>query len=144
MALRVSGASPGPIVPSALLAYAQGVDLNTAGDTQMTFADYVSGGNFIIDEIVITNASTSLTTVTAGVYSAISAGGEAYMATAALAALTAAHLALRRTLFVASTVTGALAATTTAVHTAPFVHIGTPQGGAASADFYVYGRVLPS
>jgi len=75
------------------------------------------------------NASTSLTTAAAGVFTAPSAGGTAIVANAALSGLTGSTVVSQRT--VAST----------AIQTGQnlYVNVGTAQGAAATMDVYVYG-----
>ena len=75
------------------------------------------------------DASTSLTTAAAGLFTAPSAGGTALVANAALSGLTASSVVSQRT--VAST------ATQSAQNL--YLNVGTAQGAAATMDVYVYG-----
>ena len=80
----------------------------------------------------MTNASISLTTAAAGLFTAPSAGGTGIVANAALSALTGPTVVSERT--VAST----------AVQTGQnlYFNVGTAQGAAATGDVYVYGYDL--
>lgn len=136
-----TGGRVGPINENVLLAVALSVNLNSANtDTVAVLEPWVSGANFVVESIIVTNPSRSLTTATAGVFSAAAAGGQAYLAAQALSALVNPRDYLRGGSSSASTVTGAISASGTALSSAPFVRCGTAQGAAATADFYIYGR----
>ena len=109
-----------------LLAVYQGVNANATGDTVLPILD---SSSYSVKFVVATNASTSLTTAYAGVFTAPNAGGTAIVANAALSALTGSTVVSERT--VAST----------AVQTGQnlYVNVGTAQGAAATFDIYVYG-----
>ncbi|CAB4127783.1 hypothetical protein UFOVP96_1 [uncultured Caudovirales phage] len=108
-----------------LLASYQGVNANASGDTVLPLLD---SSSYSVKFVVFTNASISLTTAAAGVFTAPSASG-AIVANAALSALTGPTVVSERT--VAST----------AVQTGQnlYVNVGTAQGAAATFDVYVYG-----
>ena len=110
-----------------LLAVATGVNVNSTGD-QATLA-INNASSYSVSNVVFTNASTSLTTAAAGLFTAPSAGGTGIVANAALSALTSSTVVSQRT--VAST----------ALQTAQnlYVNVGTAQGAAATMDVYVYG-----
>ena len=93
-------------------------------------------GNFILDKIVVTNASISLTTAVGGVYTAASKGGTAVVAAGQVyTALTAS------TKFVALTL--ANSALTNVLNLSNlYFSLTTAQGAAATADIYVYGRLF--
>ncbi len=89
------------------------------------FADY------LITRIRVVNASTSLTTAAGGVYTAASKGGNAIVAAGqAYSGLTGSTLGIDLT--VAAVGAGQQSAT-------PILSLTTPQGGAATADFYLIG-----
>lgn len=91
----------------------------------------------IVTDIIVTNASTSLTTAAGGVYSAASKGGTAIIAAAqAYSALTTATIAIKlsSTPSLMRIVTG-----TPATPLSIYLNLTTGQGGAATADFYVLG-----
>ena len=93
-------------------------------------------GNFILDKIVVTNASISLTTAVGGVYTAVTKGGTAVVAAGQVyTALTAS------TKFVALTL--ANSALTDVLNLSNlYFSLTTAQGAAATADIYVYGRLF--
>jgi hypothetical protein len=112
-----------------LLASYQGVNVNQTGDTVLPISNT---SNYSVSNVIFTNASTSLTTALAGVFTAPAAGGTGIVANAALSALTASTVVSQRT--VAST----------AVQTGQnlYVNVGTAQGAAATMDVFVYGYDL--
>lgn len=94
----------------------------------------IGSQKYLITKIVVTNASTSLTNADGGIYTATSKGGTAIVAAAQVyTALTSATVALNLTLAVNNTYT---------LDNIYFSLTGT-QGGAATADIYVFGIVLP-
>jgi hypothetical protein len=106
---------------------ATGVNVNATGDA--VNLKIANATNWSVSNVVFTNASISLTTAAAGLFTAPSAGGTAIVANAALSALTASTVVSQRT--VAST----------AIQTGDnlYVNVGTAQGAAATMDVYVYG-----
>ena len=112
-----------------LLASYQGVNVNAGGDTVLPINNTSS---YSVSNVVFTNASVSLTTALAGVFTAPSAGGTAIVANAALSAMTSASVVSQRTV------------ATTAAQTSQnlYVNVGTPQGAAATMDVFVYGYDL--
>ena len=88
-------------------------------------------GHAVVADIIVTNASTSLTTAAGGFYTAASKGGTAIVAAGqAYSALTGAGVALKCTIAVAQRVTSAGQI---------FLSLTTGQGSAATADVYVLG-----
>lgn len=135
------GGRVGPTNESVLLATVIGVNLNAAAtDTVSTFEPWVSGANVVIDAVIVTNPSRSMTTATIGVFSAVSAGGQSYMANQAITALVNPRDYVRVGPSTANTTTGAISSSGTALSTPPVVRCGTAQGAAATADVYIYGR----
>ena len=112
-----------------LLAVYQGVNLNATGDTVLPI---INSSSYSVKTVVVTNASISLTTAAAGLFTAPSAGGPGIVANAALSALSGPTVVSERT--VAST----------AVQTGQnlYFNVGTAQGAAATGDVYVYGYDL--
>jgi len=110
-----------------LLAVATGVNVNATGDVAVL--NIANSANWSVANVVFTNASTSLTTAAAGVFTAPAAGGTAIVSNAALSALTGSTVVSQRT--VAST----------AINTGQYLYInvGTAQGAAATMDVYIYG-----
>ena len=99
-----------------LIASYQGVNVNATGDTVLPT---LCTGSFSVSNVIFTNASTSLTTALAGVFTAPAAGGTGIVANAALSALTA----------------------STSVQNL-YLNVGTAQGAAATMDVFVYGYDL--
>ena len=112
-----------------LLASSQGVNVNATGDTVLPILDT---GSYSVSNVIFTNASTSLTTALAGVFTAPSAGGTGIVANAALSALTGATVVSQRT----------VASTAAQAGQNLYVNVGTAQGAAATMDVFVYGYDL--
>jgi hypothetical protein len=112
-----------------LLASYQGVNVNATGDTVLPVLNTT---NYSVANVIFTNASTSLTTAAAGLFTAPSAGGTGIVANAALSALTGSTIVSQRT----------VAATTLQTGQNLYVNVGTAQGAAATMDVYVYGYDL--
>ena len=109
-----------------LLAVATGVNANATGDTVLPILD---SSSYSVKFVVATNASTSLTTAAAGLFTAPAAGGTAIVANAALSALTGSTVVSERTVASTAAQTGQNL----------YVNVGTAQGAAATFDIYVYG-----
>ena len=112
-----------------LLASYQGVNVNATGDTVLPILDT---GSYSVSNVIFTNASTSLTTAAAGLFTAPSAGGTGIVANAALSALTGATVVSQRTVASTASQTGQNL----------YVNVGTAQGAAATMDVFVYGYDL--
>jgi hypothetical protein len=111
-----------------------GANMNVTTDQAIPITR-IGSQKYIITKIVVTNASTSLTAADGGIYTTTSKGGTAIVAAAQVyTALTAATVALDLTLAVNNTYT---------LDNLYFSLTGT-QGGAATADIYVFGIVLPA
>lgn len=133
-------ANPGPAVttgpnsqnPSFLQCYrllgvAKGVNVNATGDQAVIFL--FNSQSFSVKEVVMTNASISLTTAAAGLFTAPGGGGTPIVANAALSGLTGPTVVSQRTV------------ATTAVQTTDYMYlnVGTAQGAPATVDIYIYG-----
>lgn len=112
------------------------VDLNTAGDTLIPIMTQSAGMRYRVRSIVLENASISLTTATAGVFT--SAGGIGTVA--ADQALSAATTADK---FVALTISG-LGLTDVLTGIDLYFRVGTPQGAAATGNLWLFGEILNS
>jgi hypothetical protein len=124
-------ATLGVLGKTGLLGSVTGVDLNIgATDTPITMVS----ANYIVTSVIVTNASINLTTATAGVFNA-AAGAGPLAADQVLTALTASTKFLDATL-------GGVALTDLQTAATLYARCGTPQGAAATADFYVFGRRL--
>lgn len=110
-----------------LLAVVKGVNVNATGDTLLPI---IGANPFSVFQVVLANASISLTTAAAGVFTAAAAGGTAIVANAALSALTGATIVSQRTIASTAAVSNALNL---------FFNVATAQGAAATVDIYVYG-----
>ena len=109
-----------------LLAVYKGVNANATGDT---FLPIVNSTSYSVKFVVFTNASVSLTTAEAGLFTAPSAGGTAIVADAALSALTGSTVVSERTVASTAAQTGQNL----------YINVSTAQGAAATFDAYVYG-----
>ena len=112
-----------------LLASYQGVNVNATGDTVLPI---VNTNSYSVSNVIFTNASVSLTTAAAGVFTAPSAGGTGIVANAALSALTGSTIVSQRTVASTALQTGGNL----------YVNVATAQGAAATMDVYVYGYDL--
>lgn len=112
-----------------LLASYQGVNVNAAGDTVLPIQN---SGRWSVSNVIFTNASVSLTTATAGVFTAPNGGGTAIVADAALSGLTSASVVSQRTVASTAAQTGGNL----------YLDVGTAQGAAATMDVFVYGYDL--
>lgn len=110
-----------------LLAVAKGVNVNATGD--VAIMNVINASSYSVFQVVMTNASTSLTTAAAGLFTAAAAGGTAIVANAALSGLTGATVVSQRT----------VASTAAATAQQLYLNAGTAQGAAATVDVYVYG-----
>jgi len=110
-----------------LLAVATSVNVNATGDQAVL--PIINSTNYSVSNVVFTNASISLTTAYAGVFTAPSAAGTGVVANAALSALTGPTVVSQRT----------VASTATQSGQNLYLNVGTAQGAAATMDVYVYG-----
>lgn len=109
-----------------LLAVVKGVNLAVTGDTVIPI---ITATTYSVANVILTNASISLSAALAGVFTAQAAGGTAIVANAALSALTGPTIVSQRTVAATGTQTGQNL----------YVNVGTAQGAAATVDVYVYG-----
>jgi len=135
-------ANPGPAVTTTshpqvagtnqtlrLLASYQSVNCNVVADTVLPI---INTSSYSISNVIFTNASTSLSTAAAGLFTAPSAGGTGIVANAALSALTAASVVSQRTVASTAAQTGQNL----------YFNVATAQGAAATCDVFVYGYDL--
>ena len=110
-----------------LLAVATGVNVNASGDTVMPI---INSSNYSVYQVIVTNASTSLTTATAAVYTAPAKPGTAIVAAAtALSGNTGSTIVNPLTVASTNTLSGQNL----------YFNVATAQGAAATADVYIYG-----
>ena len=113
-----------------------GANMNSTGDQPFVMHFDATTEKFAISKILVTNASTSLTTAAGGIYDTAAKGGNAIVAAAQVyTALTAAGKLLSLTI--------AAAGSGNVFSVAPILSLTTAQGAAATADFYLFGDVLP-
>lgn len=116
---------------SRLLWSLAGANMNTTADQALTQA--FSFTNHLIDSIQILNASLSLSLAVGGFYTAASKGGVAIVANTQI------YSSLSTNVKVLS---ATIASTDLRVNTVMYLALTTAQGGAATADIYVYGKAL--
>jgi hypothetical protein len=112
-----------------LIASAQGVNMNSVGDT---VAPILVSGNVSVQTIIVANASTSLTTAQLAVYTGPGATGTAVKSAYALSGNSS------TTKVVATAATSTDSITTTPL----YIRNTTVQGAAATADVFIYGYDL--
>ena len=112
-----------------LLASYQSVNVNATGDTVLPIGNTT---NYSVSNVIFTNASTSLTTAAAGVFTQPAAAGTAIVANAALSAMTSSSVVSQRT----------VASTAVQAGQNLYVNVGTAQGAAATMDVFIYGYDL--
>ena len=112
-----------------LLASFQSVNCNVLGDTVLPI---LNTSSYSISNVIFTNASISLSTAAAGLFTALAAGGTGIVANAALSGLMAASVVSQR--MVASTAAQA--------GQNLYFNVATAQGAAATCDVFVYGYDL--
>lgn len=110
-----------------LLGVATDVNVNTTGDQAVIAIN--NSTNYSVSNVVFTNASISLTTAAAGLFTSPSAAGTAIVANAALSALSSSTVVSQRTVAATGIQTGQKL----------YLNVGTAQGAAATMDVYVYG-----
>ena len=111
-----------------------GANMNVTTDQAIPITR-IGSQKYLITKIFVTNASTSLTAADGGIYTATSKGGTAIVAAAQVyTALTAATVGLDLT----------LAVNNTYVLDNLYLSLTGAQGGAATADIYVFGVILPA
>lgn len=115
-----------------LIGVAKGVNANAVGDTAIPI---INASNWTVGSVLLTNASISLTTAAAGIFTAPAAGGSAIRTNAALSALTGPTV---------TNIAAPAAGTSTRNSTEQVVYfnVATAQGAAATLDVYLYGYDL--
>ena len=113
-----------------LLGVATGVSVSALGDEAVIQIN--NSTNYSVSNVIFTNASASLSTAEAGLFTAPSAGGTAIVADAALSAMTSAAVVSQRT----------VATTNTQSAQNLYVNVSAVQAGTVTMDVYVYGYDL--
>lgn len=106
-------------------------DMNSTSDQPIN----ISANKYVIESIIVTNPSTSLTLAVGGFYAAASKVTALVASTQVYSALTAAAK------FVKCTLT-ALLGTDIRTEKTLYLSLTTAQGAAATADIYIFGRRL--
>ncbi len=125
---------------SGLLALLRGANCNISGDQPLKFVDNIGDSNYLIDYVVLGNASISLTTAKAGVWSGPGATGIPYANNLALAGLNTPSLYIVPP---GLTLTNNTIGETVLGSGPIYFNISTPQGTASFCDVYVFGRLMP-
>lgn len=116
-----------------------GANMNATTDQAIPIQDNTSPQHdytkYMVDRIIVTNASLSLSTAVGGIYTAVSKSGAIVANSQVYSALTAA------TKWVALTLTGT-ALTDVLTGDPIYLSLTTPQGAAATANIYIYGRLF--
>ena len=112
-----------------LIASAEGVNLNSVGDT---IAPIFANGRVSVQSIIVTNASVDLTTAQLAVYTGAAAAGTAIKTAYALTGNTTA----------AKVVVTAATSTDAVTETPLYIRNTTAQGADATADVFIYGYDL--
>ncbi len=118
---------------SCLLFKLIGADMNVT--TDQIFLKMGDFGEYFVEEIICENASIDLTAADGGIYDAASKGGNAVVA-AAQVYTTLTTAALGMSLTIAAAGKQLLSAKNL------YLALTGAQGAAATADFYVFGRVM--
>lgn len=128
------GGAPAPAIKTSRVLFSLiGADMNSTADQALTKEFDFSA--FVIDKIIVTNASASLTTAIGGIYgSAAKAAPILVAASQAYVALTASDGVLNPSL--------ASAALRRMTGSTVFLSLTTAQGASATADIYVLGTAL--
>lgn len=109
-----------------------GADMNTTADQAIAIASGIT--KYIIRRIVVTNASTSLTTAAGGVY------GAAAKSAPVIVAATQVYSALTASAKFKDLTLEAVVGTDILTATTIYFSLTTPQGGAATASIFVFGE----
>ncbi len=118
-----------------LLFYLRNANFNVTTDQALTpWYGIPPGLQYVLDRIIVTNVSTSLTTAAGGIYTAANKGGSAIVAAAqAYSGANAAGAGVDLTISAAGR--GVLTAT-------PIFSLTTGQGAAATGDILVFGYLM--
>jgi hypothetical protein len=132
MGLQIPAQSPGH---DQALFRLIGANMNVTTDQLFSIIGNIAPTSYLISSIRVLNASISLDTAAGGVYNAVSkpAGGILVAAAQAYSTLTGSTLGLDLTK--TALANGAQSAV-------PYFSLTTAQGAAATADLYIFGRIL--
>ena len=120
-----------------IIGVALGVNVNqTNTDIPITLL-LLPGAQFVVRGLQLNNASISLSSATAGLFTAAAGGGTTLVTNAALSALTSATVNLDMTL-----ATQAVVLNQATQANLLYFRVGTAQGAAATVDVYIWADVL--
>ena len=114
------------------LGFLKSANMNSTSDQAIS----INSAKYVIRRIIVCNASTSLTLAVGGFYAAASKATAIVASTQVFTALTGSTKTLDTTL-------NALALSDTRTETTLYLSLTTAQGGAATADVYIFGDNLP-
>ena len=114
-----------------LLAVVRGVNVNATGDAAVM--PVINAATYAVTAVLFANASISLTTAAAGLFTAPAAGGTGIVANAALSALTGPTVVSSRTVTNGTVIFSSQNL---------YLNVATAQGAAATMDVFVYGYDL--
>jgi len=129
---RIASSSQLPVGSNVLLWRLIGADMNSTSD--QLFTKIGSFTSSMIINITATNPSISMTTAVGGIYPTTAKGGTPIVAASQVySGLTASSVWIA----VSSAATGRATNLSTL-----YLSLSTPQGAAATCDFYVFGQIL--
>ncbi len=120
-----------------LLGKLASANMNTTADQAITIALPTGTTKYVVKDVIVANASTSLTLAVGGIYTAASKGGNA------LVANTQVYSGVTGSTKLVSATLAAVAGTDIVTATTLYLSLTTGQGGAATADVYIFGELLP-
>lgn len=129
-----------------IIGYALQVNVNQTNTDIPVTLFLLPGTNFTVTKLQVNNASVSLTSATASLYTATGGGGgsgTALAADQALSALTVVGVGNANLTLASAASNTVLNTTTLGLADTLYIRIGTAQGAAATADFYIWGEPLP-
>ncbi len=120
-----------------LLGKLASANMNTTADQAITIALPTGTTKYVVKDVIVANASTSLTLAVGGIYTAASKGGNA------LVANTQVYSGVTGSTKLVSATLAAVAGTDIVTASTLYLSLTTAQGGAATADVYIFGELLP-
>ncbi len=118
-------------------------NMNSAADQTITINLPTGVTKYTVEKIDVTNCTVSLTLAAGGFYTAASKGGTAIVAAAQVYTALGGTATTVRKKPIPQDTNPTLAVTTSSFTGNMFFSLTTAQGGAATADIYVWGRLLP-
>lgn len=141
--VRLNGSTVQVTRPRAYVQFtATSVDFNTTADTPVAISLPLGYTRYLVHAVYVSNASTSLTTATAGLFTAASGGGAAVVTTAALSVSSAAD-ATNNNAESLAVVNADTESYTLAAQPTLYFRVETPEGVTATADVTIILTPLP-